>query len=54
MSLPTYLIPVSPGRNLATIVEVAVRNHLLMKQGVFSAAELVDRQAKLMEGGQPE
>jgi len=54
VSLPTYLIPVSPGRNLATIVEVAVRNHLLMKQGVFSAAELVDRQAKLMEGGQPE
>ncbi len=54
VNLPTYLLPVSPGRNLATIVEVAVRNHLLMRQGVFSAAELVERQAKLMEGGQPE
>jgi len=54
VNLPTYLIPVSPGRNLATIVEVAVRNHLLMRQGVFSAAELVERQAKLVKGGQPE
>lgn len=53
-SLPSYLIPVSPGRNLATIVEVAVRNHLLMKRGVFSAAELVGRQAKRMEEGRQE
>jgi len=44
VELPTLLIPVSPGRNLATIVEVAVRNHLLKLQGVHSAKELVDRQ----------
>lgn len=54
VSLPTYLIPVSPGRNLATIVEVAVRNHLLRSQGVFSAEKLVESQAKRMEGGAPE
>lgn len=54
VSLPSYLIPVSPGRNLATIVEVAVRNHLLMRRGVFSAAELVERQAKRMEEGRQE
>jgi len=42
--LPSLLIPVSPGRNLATIVEVAVRNHLLKQRGVHSAADLVERQ----------
>ena len=54
VSLPTVLIPVSPGRNLATIVEVAVRNFLLRRQGVFSAAELLERQAKTAEGRTPE
>ncbi|HSL99578.1 MAG TPA: HPr(Ser) kinase/phosphatase [Candidatus Limnocylindria bacterium] len=54
VSLPTFLIPVSPGRNLATIVEVAVRNYLLKKRGVFSAADLVERQGKLARGSEPE
>jgi HPr kinase/phosphorylase len=44
--LPSLLIPLSPGRNLATIVEVAVRNHLLKLRGVHSAWELIDRQAR--------
>jgi len=46
IKLPSLLVPVSPGRNLATIVEVAVRNHLLKLRGVHSAAELVDRQSR--------
>ncbi len=54
VSLPTVLIPVSPGRNLATIVEVAVRNYLLKRQGVFSSTDLLERQAKAVEGGTPE
>jgi len=54
VSLPTFLIPVSPGRNLATIVEVAVRNYLLKRRGVFSAADLVERQGKLVRGSEPE
>ena len=54
VSLPTFLIPVSPGRNLATIVEVAVRNYLLKRRGVFSAADLVKRQGKLARGREPE
>lgn len=44
VAIPSLLIPVSPARNLATIVEVAVRNHLLKGQGVFSAKELLARQ----------
>ncbi|MGB7630306.1 MAG: HPr(Ser) kinase/phosphatase [Candidatus Deferrimicrobium sp.] len=43
--LPSLLVPVSPGRNLAVIVEVAVRNHLLKQLGVHSAREFVERQA---------
>jgi HPr kinase/phosphorylase len=52
--LPTILLPVSPGRNLATIVEVAVRNYLLKNRGLFSAAQLVTRQSSLAEGRKPE
>lgn len=48
--LPSLLVPVSPGRNLATIVEVAVRNHLLKQLGVHSAREFIERQARRAGG----
>jgi HPr kinase/phosphorylase len=48
--LPSLLVPVSPGRNLATIVEVAVRNHLLKQRGIHSAADLVERQTRKAGG----
>lgn len=51
VSFPTLLIPVSPGRNLATIVEVAVRNHLLKGQGVHPARDLVERHARRLDEG---
>jgi HPr kinase/phosphorylase len=51
VSLPTLLIPISPGRNLATIVEVAVRNHILKTQGVHAARDLVERQTRRAEEG---
>jgi HPr kinase/phosphorylase len=50
--VPALLIPVSPGRNLATIVEVAVRNHLLKGQGVHSAREFTERHGRSMDGTQ--
>jgi len=49
--LPSLLVPISPGRNLATIVEVGVRNHLLKQLGVHSAREFVERQARRAGGG---
>ena len=52
--IPTYLIPVSPGRNLATIVEVAVRNRQLMQRGIHSARDLLDRHSRLVGRGKPE
>lgn len=53
VGLPSLLVPVSPGRNLATIVEVAVRNHLLKGQGVYSARGLLERQGERAGGGGP-
>ena len=50
VQVSALLVPVSPGRNLATIVEVAVRNHLLKKLGVHSAREFVERQARRSGG----
>jgi HPr kinase/phosphorylase len=50
VSIPTLLIPVSPGRNLATIVEVAIRNHILKMQGVHSARDLIDQLARRTNG----
>src|SRR5438876_122009 len=39
IEVPLLVIPVRPGRNLTTIVEVAARNHLLKLQGHHSANE---------------
>ena len=44
--LSSLLIPISPGRNMATIVEVAARNHLLKQIGIHSARDLVERQGR--------
>lgn len=41
--LPFVQIPVRPGRNLAAIIEVAARNHLLKLGGHHSAREFQDK-----------
>jgi HPr kinase/phosphorylase len=41
--LPILRIPVRPGRNLATIIEVAARNQRLKSMGVHSARDFRDR-----------
>jgi HPr kinase/phosphorylase len=48
VDIPTFLIPVRPGRNLAVIIEVAAMNHRLMKLGYFSAQEFSDRVSRIM------
>ncbi|MBI2131745.1 MAG: hypothetical protein HYT99_02825 [Candidatus Tectomicrobia bacterium] len=37
--LPLVRIPVAPGRNIPTLIEVAARNLLLQRMGYFSAEE---------------
>jgi HPr kinase/phosphorylase len=41
--LPHAIVPVRPGRNMTTIVEVAARNHLLKLRGHNSAQEFAER-----------
>src|SRR5205807_1906306 len=43
IEVPLLVIPVRPGRNLTTIVEVAARNHLLKLQGHHSAKEFQEK-----------
>ena len=44
VSIPTVRIPVAAGRNLAVLVEVAARNHILKNRGINSAEQFVERQ----------
>jgi len=48
VELPTFVIPVRPGRNLAVIIEVAAMNHRSMKMGYFTAQEFADRVGRIM------
>jgi HPr kinase/phosphorylase len=48
VGVPHVRLPVRPGRNLATIIEVAARNQLLKLQGVHSARAFQDRLAQAL------
>ncbi|MBS2029858.1 MAG: HPr kinase/phosphorylase [Deltaproteobacteria bacterium] len=43
VGVPKLVIPVRPGRNMTTIIEVAARNHLLKLQGHHSALDFQDK-----------
>lgn len=45
------VIPVAAGRNLAVLLEAAVRNYILQLRGINSSAEFVARQKRAMESG---
>jgi HPr kinase/phosphorylase len=49
VDVPQVLIPVSPGRNLSTLVETAVRVQLLRVRGYDAAQTFVARHAKMLE-----
>lgn len=49
VSLPMLRIPVTPARNLTTIIEVAARNHLLKTMGYHSALEFEKKLLQTME-----
>ncbi|GMU43405.1 MAG: HPr(Ser) kinase/phosphatase [Xanthomonadales bacterium] len=49
VEVPRLVIPVAPGRNLAVLVEAAVRNHVLKSKGIDAAQTFVDRQAHAMK-----
>ena len=51
--IPQTTIPVAPGRNLAVLVEAAVRNHVLKTKGIDPAQTFLDRQAHQMQRQAP-
>ncbi len=53
IEVPTISLPVAPGRNIAVLVEAAVRNHMLKMKGIDSAEEFILRQARLMQNMPP-
>ncbi|HSH69076.1 MAG TPA: HPr(Ser) kinase/phosphatase [Deferrisomatales bacterium] len=48
--VPYLRIPVGPGRNISSVIEVAARNHLLKSMGHNSAIRLKERLDKAMQG----
>jgi len=49
VNVPQLVIPVSPGRNLSTLVETAVRVQLLRIRGYNAARDFVARHEKMLE-----
>jgi HPr kinase/phosphorylase len=49
VDIPEMILPVGPGRNLAVLVEVAVRQHILLAKGYDSGAAFIDRQKRRLE-----
>ncbi len=49
--VPMASVPVRPGRNMTTIIEVAARNHLLKLQGHHSAREFAEKLSRALEAG---
>ncbi len=48
VEIPTVTLTVAPGRNLAVLVEAAVRNYILITRGIDSTKEFIARQSEAM------
>ena len=47
--IPEITLPVGPGRNLAVLVETAVRNHILNTKGYDASQAFIERQKRRLE-----
>jgi HPr kinase/phosphorylase len=50
VNLPYLKLPVKPGRNMATLIEVAARNQTLKERGIYAARELNRKLKKRLAG----
>lgn len=50
VAIPKVRIPVAAGRNLAVLVEVAVRNHILKSRGINPVEQFIRRQQAAIDG----
>jgi HPr kinase/phosphorylase len=51
VAIPELTVPVAPGRNLAILVEAAVRHHSLRVRGYDASIDFAERQARMMDSG---
>lgn len=49
VDIPEICLPVAPGRNLAVLLECAVRNHSLQEQGYDAVEDFCQRQRRAMQ-----
>lgn len=49
VEIPEITLPVGPGRNLAVLLEVAVRNHILNTKGYDASQDFIERQKRRLE-----
>lgn len=47
-TIPEVRIPVAAGRNIAVLVEVAARNHILQLRGINSTQQFIERHDRMM------
>ena len=49
VDIPEITLPVGPGRNLAVLLETAVRNHILNSKGYDASQAFIERQKRRLE-----
>ncbi len=49
VNIPKVVIPIAAGRNISVLVEVAVRNHILLLRGVNATQQFSKRQKQMMQ-----
>jgi len=49
VEIPEITLPVGPGRNLAVLLETAVRNHILNTKGYDASQAFIERQKRRLE-----
>ncbi len=53
VTIPEVRIPVAAGRNIAVLVEVAARNHILQLRGINSTQKFIERHDRMMSEDKP-
>ena len=49
VNIAKVIIPIAAGRNIAVLVEVAVRNHILLLRGINATQQFTKRQKQMMQ-----
>jgi len=52
VTIRKVIIPVAAGRNLAVLLEAAVRNHILQLRGIDSTTDFLSRQKRALNAGE--